>query len=76
MWDKNSQGKKMDSTSIIGKLRTFAFRCLPDKKKKNFLYQIITGDEKWIYFDNPKQRKSWVDPDQSTTFISRRNIHS
>jgi len=26
----------MDFTSIIGKLRTFAFRCLLDKKKEEF----------------------------------------
>ena len=23
-------------------------------KKKSFLHRIITGDEKWIYFENPK----------------------
>jgi len=24
------------------------------------LYQIVTDDEKWIYYDNPKRKKSWV----------------
>ena len=32
-------------------------------KRKSFLHRIVTGDEKWIYFDNPKCKKSWVDPD-------------
>jgi len=22
----------------------------------------VTGNEKWIYFQNPKLKKSWVDP--------------
>lgn len=26
-------------------------------KKKSFLHRIVTGDEKWIYYDNPKQKK-------------------
>jgi len=25
----------------------------------------LTGDEKWILYDNPKRRKSWVDLGQS-----------
>ena len=40
--------------------------CLPDKRK-SFLYRIVTGDEKWIYFQNPKRKKSWVDPAQPST---------
>jgi len=24
-----------------------------------FLHRIVTGDEKWIHYDNPKKRKSW-----------------
>jgi len=27
-------------------------------QKKQFLYQIIIDDEKWIYYDNPKRKKS------------------
>ena len=36
-------------------------------KKKSFLHRIVTGDEKWIYFQNPKRKKSWVDPAQPST---------
>jgi len=36
---------------------------LLSRHKKQFLYKIITGDEKWIYYDNPKRKKSWVGPD-------------
>ena len=26
-------------------------------ERKSFLHQIVTGDEKWIYFENPKRSK-------------------
>ena len=28
---------------------------------KSFWWKIITGNEKWIYYKNPKRRKHWVD---------------
>ena len=31
-------------------------------KTKSFLYRIVTGDEKWIHFENPKPKGSWVSP--------------
>jgi len=40
--------------------------CFQSSGKKDFLHKIITGDEKWILYDNPK-RKSWVDPQSSTS---------
>lgn len=43
---------------------TICTSLLSRHKKKQFLYQIITGDEKWIYYDNPKRRKAWVSPGQ------------
>ncbi|EFN88466.1 hypothetical protein EAI_17570, partial [Harpegnathos saltator] len=27
-------------------------------KRKSFLHRIMTGDEKWIYFENPKRKRS------------------
>jgi len=48
-------------------------------KKKQFLYQIVvTGDEKWLYYANPKRKKLWVNPGQSSLKSSsslKRNIH-
>ena len=26
-------------------------------KKKSFLHRIVTGDKKWIHYDNPKRKK-------------------
>ena len=33
---------------------------LARQKRKSFLHRIMTGDEKWIYFQNPKRKNSWV----------------
>lgn len=44
-------------------------------KRKSFLHRIITGDEKWIRFDNPKRKKSWCKPGEPSKSISKQNIH-
>ncbi|UYV84137.1 CNOT6L [Cordylochernes scorpioides] len=28
-------------------------------QRTSFLHRIMTGDEKWVYFDDPKRKKSW-----------------
>jgi Transposase. len=42
-------------------------------RKKWFLHRIKSGEEKWIYFDNPKPKKSWVDPNAPPTLTARPN---
>jgi len=32
---------------------------LERQRRKGFLYRIVTEDEKWVHYDNPKCRKSW-----------------
>lgn len=44
-------------------------------KRKGFLHRIITGDEKWIHYDNPKRRKSWGKPGHASTSSAKPNIH-
>lgn len=46
---------------------------LARQKRKSFLHRIVTGDEKWILFDNPKRQKSWVDPGQPSTSTAKPN---
>jgi len=46
---------------------------LARQKRKSFLHRIVTGDEKWIYFQNAKRKKSWIDPAQPSTSSSRPN---
>jgi len=56
--------------------RDTALTLLSKFRKKDFLHKIITGDEKRILYDNPKRRKSWVDPGQPSTSTPKPNIHA
>lgn len=42
-------------------------------KRKSFLHRVITGDEKWIYFSNPKRKRSYVNPGQPAQSTPRPN---
>ena len=44
--------------------------------KDRFLHRIITGDEKWCFYVNWKQRKEWVSADQQATPRPKRDLHS
>jgi len=46
-------------------------KCSPDTKESHF--SIVTGDEKWIYFENPKRKRSWVTPREPSTSTARPN---
>ena len=48
---------------------------LESHKKKSFLHRIITGDEKWIHYDNPKRKKPYVKPSQPAKSTAKLNIH-
>jgi len=71
---------KLSENAILNRL-SIAISLLARQRKKSFLWRIVTNDEKWIYFDNPKQKKSWVDPTirqppgQPSASMSKRNIH-
>ena len=44
-------------------------------KKKSFLHRIITGDEKWIYYDNPKRKKTYTKTGEPAKSTPKRNVH-
>lgn len=51
---------------------------LERQQRKRFLHRIVTGDEKWIHYDNPKMKKGYAhrgEPLPSTSQTPRRNIH-
>jgi len=56
--------------------RFFTCEQLIQRQQKRF---FVTGDEKWIFYDNPKKKKYYVKPGQSlpstSTLTSRPNIH-
>ena len=39
-------------------------------KRKGFLHRIVTGDKKWIHYDNPKKKK-WGPPGHASIEPSR-----
>jgi len=56
--------------------RFFTYEMLLARHKwKGFLHRIVTGDEKWIQYDNPKKRKSWGPPGHASASTAKPNIH-
>ena len=45
------------------------------QKKKSFLWKIVTGDEKWLYYDNSINKKQWLSPGQPTLPTPKPDIH-
>ena len=84
--------KRLHALGMIQKQRTWVpydlkprdverrfFPCeklLQRQKRKGFLYRIVTGDEKWIHYSNPKRRKSWGLPGHASTSSAWPNIHA
>ena len=65
---------KLMEININQRLNT-CISLLAKYKKKDFLWKIVTGDEKWIYFDNPANKKQWLSPGQSPIPTHKPNIH-
>lgn len=59
----------------IGQRLNTCVSLLAKQQKKDFLYKIVTGDEKWVYYENPKRKKEWLDPGQPSTSTPKRNLH-
>ena len=53
--------------------------CMPEMllerhKKKSLLHRIVTGDETWIHYDNPKRKKSYVKPGQPAKSTAKPSV--
>ena len=58
------------------KRRSFACKQLLQRQnRKGVLHRIVTGDEKWVHYDNPKCRKSWGIPGHASTSTVRPDFH-
>lgn len=66
--------QQLSEKSALNRLNV-CLSLLARHRKKSFLWKIITGDEKWIYFSNHKQKKSCVDPVQPSTSTAKRDTH-
>uniref|UniRef100_A0A1I7XIT6 Protein kinase domain-containing protein n=1 Tax=Heterorhabditis bacteriophora TaxID=37862 RepID=A0A1I7XIT6_HETBA len=52
---------------------THATHSLPSNARE-LLWKIVTGDEQWIMYDNPKHTHSWLDPGQPTTSTPKKSF--
>ena len=65
----DSKTRKLDASWIETERRwkaIFHLRTADSKTtEKRFLHRIVSGDEKWIFYDNPKKKKYYAKPGQS-----------
>uniref|UniRef100_A0A1I7WEI6 HTH_48 domain-containing protein n=1 Tax=Heterorhabditis bacteriophora TaxID=37862 RepID=A0A1I7WEI6_HETBA len=59
------------SEDSIGRRFNSCIPLLAKQRKKNFLWKIVTGDEKCTMYDNSRDTCSWVDPRQPTTSTTK-----
>ena len=77
----DSEARKLGAVRIGTKPRDVErrlFACeqlLERQRRKGFLHCIVTGDEKWIHYDNPKRRKTWRVPGHASTSTAKPNFH-
>ena len=50
-------------------------KLLQRQNLRGFLHRIVIGNEKWVYYDNAKNRKSWGIPGHASTSTARPSIH-
>ena len=56
--------------------RIFIYDSLMKRKKTEpFLKQIITGDEKWVVYDNVVRKRWWSKRDEPAQSTSEADIH-
>ena len=65
---------KLSEINIAQPLSTCVFLS-SRQKKKSFLWKIVTGDEKWIYYDNSVNKKQWLSPGQTPLHTPKPEIH-
>lgn len=59
----------------IERRKTICEMLLQRQQRKGFLHRVITGDEKWIHYDNPKRKAVWVKPGEPTPAKPKQNFH-
>jgi histone-lysine N-methyltransferase SETMAR len=44
-------------------------------KNEAFLDRIVTGDKKWVVYDNPKRKRTWREPSESGQAMAKPGLH-
>lgn len=66
-----------DLTEILAKRRMETCRkLLENPRDDRFIRQIVTSDEKWIYFSNPDKQNQWLDAGQVPEPVPKRERFS
>ena len=65
---------KLSEINIAQRLSTCIFLS-SRQKKKSFLWKIVTGDEKWLYYENPVNKKQWLSPCKAPFAIPKPGVH-
>ena len=66
-----------DLTEIQAKRRMETCRkLLENPRDDRFIRQIVTSDEKWIYFSNPDKQNQWLDAGQAPEPVPKRERFS
>jgi histone-lysine N-methyltransferase SETMAR len=65
---------KLSEINILQHLNTSVFLAAK-QQKKNFLWKIVTEDEKWIYYENPSHEKQWLNRGQPAIPSPKPDIH-
>jgi histone-lysine N-methyltransferase SETMAR len=89
--DRSTVGKRLHALGLVRKLgnwiphelkerdierrKTICELLLQRQQRKGFLHRIVTGDEKWIHYDNPKRKPAWVKPGEAAPSTPKPNIH-
>jgi len=55
-WKMGAAMGELNDRQMERRQNTFQI-LLARQKRMSFLHRIVTGDEKWIYFQNPKRKK-------------------
>ncbi|XP_047146310.1 histone-lysine N-methyltransferase SETMAR-like [Hydra vulgaris] len=40
-----------------------------------FLDRLVTGDEKWVLYDNPKRKRQWLSPNEPARSTAKPGLH-
>lgn len=83
--ERSTVGKRLHVLGMIQKQGKWLPHELTERQQENrksvcemflsrhsFLHRIVTGDEKWVWYENPKRRKSWTMPGEPSTSTVRR----
>ena len=83
MFKKNGDGVKVERLGVPHELTernrlertTACMSLLARNKYEPFLKRLVTGDEKWILYENPERKRSWSQRNQPPQRCAKPGLH-